>query len=186
MVSFVCDLCQKTLKKQQVNKHCETACKNAWDFSCVDCGKTFSGYDYENHTSCMTEQEKYWGQYANGKKGKGKDQGQAQQKTDKNPKEENTKDENKKPTKEEATDKKESSEDSTSNSWKGWKKTIKAVLKETEGKKMKIKKLMKQVKKIKKTSDENGFDSDDFEEEFNAKVKKGKFVVDDKYVSLSA
>ncbi|KAH0478794.1 MAG: hypothetical protein KVP17_005207 [Porospora cf. gigantea B] len=69
MVTFICDLCQASLKKQQVEKHYLTKCRDAWTFTCLDCRKTFAGEDYKNHSECKTEKEQYWGQYA------GKDQG---------------------------------------------------------------------------------------------------------------
>ena len=57
MVSFVCDVCQETLKKPKLDNH-KSRCHQAI-FSCIDCFKTFSGTDYRNHTSCITEVEKY-------------------------------------------------------------------------------------------------------------------------------
>ena len=57
MVSFVCDVCQETLKKPKLDSH-KARCHHAI-FSCIDCYKTFSGTEYKNHTSCITEVEKY-------------------------------------------------------------------------------------------------------------------------------
>ena len=57
MVSFVCDTCQETLKKQKLDAH-KSRCYNAV-YSCIDCSKTFQGTDYKAHTSCITEVEKY-------------------------------------------------------------------------------------------------------------------------------
>ncbi|KAI8808901.1 LYAR-type C2HC zinc finger-domain-containing protein [Cladochytrium replicatum] len=57
MVSFVCDSCQTTLKKQKLDQHA-SRCQYA-QFSCVDCMKTFSGTEYRAHTSCISEAEKY-------------------------------------------------------------------------------------------------------------------------------
>ncbi|KAJ3409545.1 hypothetical protein HDU80_000039 [Chytriomyces hyalinus] len=57
MVSFVCEACQETLKKQKLDQHTQR-CWNA-QFTCVDCSKTFQGTEYRAHTSCMTETEKY-------------------------------------------------------------------------------------------------------------------------------
>ena len=56
MVSFVCDVCQETLKKPKLDQHFRR-CPNA-QFSCIDCSKTFYD-DYHLHTSCVTEQQKY-------------------------------------------------------------------------------------------------------------------------------
>ena len=63
MVTFVCELCFAVLKKQQIDKHCTGKCKNAWAFTCVECGKTFEGFDYKDHNECMTEVQKYQGQF---------------------------------------------------------------------------------------------------------------------------
>ncbi|KAI8813643.1 LYAR-type C2HC zinc finger-domain-containing protein [Cladochytrium replicatum] len=57
MVSFVCDACQTTLKKQKLDQHA-SRCQYA-QFSCVDCMKTFNGIEYRAHTSCISEAEKY-------------------------------------------------------------------------------------------------------------------------------
>ena len=49
MVVFACETCFATLKMQQVDKHCAGKCRDAWGFTCVECGKTFEGYDYKEH-----------------------------------------------------------------------------------------------------------------------------------------
>ncbi|KAJ1727406.1 hypothetical protein LPJ72_005955, partial [Coemansia sp. Benny D160-2] len=72
MVSFVCDYCQNTLKKPKLDIHAQR-CRYA-SFSCIDCGVGFQGTTYRQHTSCMTESEKYEG------KNKPKKQQQQQQK----------------------------------------------------------------------------------------------------------
>lgn len=39
---------------------------------CIDCSGTFYGNDHKGHVSCISEQEKHWGEFANkGKKTKG-------------------------------------------------------------------------------------------------------------------
>ena len=63
MVVFSCETCYATLKKNQVDKHCETKCRSAWHFTCVECGKTFGGFEYKEHNECMTEVQKYQGIY---------------------------------------------------------------------------------------------------------------------------
>ena len=63
MVTFICGICGESLKKAQVNKHCETKCRNAWSFTCMDCNKVFEGFEFEKHISCMTETERYQGKY---------------------------------------------------------------------------------------------------------------------------
>ena len=67
MVYFTCNICGESLKKKQVDRHCVTKCRNAWFFTCMDCGKTFEGFEYEKHTTCMTETEKYQGFYLKNK-----------------------------------------------------------------------------------------------------------------------
>ena len=53
----MCDSCQETLKKNQLDNH-TSRCRYA-AFSCIDCYKTFKGLDYRTHTTCITEVEKY-------------------------------------------------------------------------------------------------------------------------------
>ena len=78
MVVFTCELCFAVLKKQQIDKHCIGKCKDAWDFTCVECGKTFSGYDYKDHNECMTEVQKYQGQFLEKKRQEKADQKEKQ------------------------------------------------------------------------------------------------------------
>merc|ERR1712014_143230 len=61
MVSFICDACGNTVKKTQVEKHYTTQCRQCSVLSCLDCGVDFPGDAYLNHTSCITEAEKYQG-----------------------------------------------------------------------------------------------------------------------------
>ena len=61
MVSFICDACGNTVKKNQVEKHYQTVCRNCSVLSCIDCGVDFPGDAYASHTSCITEAEKYQG-----------------------------------------------------------------------------------------------------------------------------
>ncbi|CAG5116547.1 unnamed protein product [Candidula unifasciata] len=60
MVVFNCNACGEALKKNQVEKH-TLRCRYCEALSCVDCGKDFWGNDYQTHTKCMTENEKYCG-----------------------------------------------------------------------------------------------------------------------------
>mmetsp|Transcript_8510 Transcript_8510/g.9754 ORF Transcript_8510/g.9754 Transcript_8510/m.9754 type:complete len:174 (+) Transcript_8510:92-613(+) len=60
MVSFICDTCQETVRKPKVESHCYK-CRDCWVLSCVDCGKSFEGEEYAQHTSCISEAEKYQG-----------------------------------------------------------------------------------------------------------------------------
>eukprot|EP01006_Ploeotia_vitrea_P045385 TRINITY_DN66936_c8_g6_i1.p1 TRINITY_DN66936_c8_g6~~TRINITY_DN66936_c8_g6_i1.p1 ORF type:complete len:218 (+),score=110.85 TRINITY_DN66936_c8_g6_i1:83-736(+) len=72
MVSFICDLCQTTLKKAKVDRHCWSCPSES--VSCIDCCVTFYGDDYRKHTQCMTEAEKVEGKLYRGKKSKSKQQ----------------------------------------------------------------------------------------------------------------
>jgi cell growth-regulating nucleolar protein len=58
MVFFVCDGCNETLKKNQVDKHAGR-CYKCYSVTCVDCNQTFPGNDYASHVTCVTEAEKY-------------------------------------------------------------------------------------------------------------------------------
>jgi cell growth-regulating nucleolar protein len=60
MVFFVCEGCNETLKKNQVDKHANQ-CRNCYAVTCVDCSVTFHGNDYAAHTSCISEAQKYEG-----------------------------------------------------------------------------------------------------------------------------
>jgi hypothetical protein len=42
MVFFVCDGCNESLKKNQVDKHA-MKCRDCWAVTCVDCSVTFPG-----------------------------------------------------------------------------------------------------------------------------------------------
>ena len=70
MVFFVCEGCNETLKKNQVDKHA-FRCRNCYAVTCVDCQQTFPGDTYTQHTECISEAEKYEGAlYQGGKKKK--------------------------------------------------------------------------------------------------------------------
>lgn len=60
MVYFVCEGCNETLKKNQVEKHA-SRCRQCHAVTCVDCSQTFYGNDFEGHTTCISEAEKYEG-----------------------------------------------------------------------------------------------------------------------------
>lgn len=61
MVVFTCNACGDSLKKNQVEKHYMTVCRRCEVLSCVDCGKDFWGDEYQKHTKCISEEEKYSG-----------------------------------------------------------------------------------------------------------------------------
>ncbi|KAF2348098.1 Zinc finger C2H2 LYAR-type [Trinorchestia longiramus] len=59
MVFFVCAACGGSFKKKQATMH-TFRCSN-WAFSCMDCGRDFSGHSFAEHNQCITESEKYHG-----------------------------------------------------------------------------------------------------------------------------
>lgn len=61
MVFFNCNACGESMKKNQVEKHYHQQCRSCQVLSCVDCGKEFWGNDYEQHTKCISEEEKFGG-----------------------------------------------------------------------------------------------------------------------------
>ena len=67
MVFFVCEGCNETLKKHQVDKHA-LRCRQCQAVTCVDCSVTFYGNDYAAHISCISEAEKYEGSLFKAKK----------------------------------------------------------------------------------------------------------------------
>ncbi|KOB75131.1 putative Cell growth-regulating nucleolar protein [Operophtera brumata] len=61
MVVFTCGHCGESLQKPKVEKHYTTTkCRNrSPNLSCMDCFKDFLGSAYEEHTKCVTEEERY-------------------------------------------------------------------------------------------------------------------------------
>ncbi|EME80366.1 uncharacterized protein MYCFIDRAFT_78107 [Pseudocercospora fijiensis CIRAD86] len=60
MVSFQCEGCGDVLTKKKLSQHYN----QCWaPVSCIDCMTTFPNGSFQAHTSCMTESEKYYGQY---------------------------------------------------------------------------------------------------------------------------
>jgi hypothetical protein len=55
MVTFICETCNESLRKNKVDSH---SCRSR-TFSCVDCHKQFRNQEWQSHTSCMTEAEKF-------------------------------------------------------------------------------------------------------------------------------
>lgn len=60
MVYFVCDGCNETLKKNQVDAHA-SRCRSCYAVTCVDCNHSFEEDSYRSHTTCISEAEKYEG-----------------------------------------------------------------------------------------------------------------------------
>lgn len=71
MVVFVCSSCGGSFKKNQVEKHWNTKCRNIHQVSCMDCSKDFTGKEFADHVKCITENEKYGGNQAVIKEKKG-------------------------------------------------------------------------------------------------------------------
>lgn len=59
MVYFQCELCIQTLKKKQVERHYTVECRQSHRFSCLTCHQIFDRTTIVNHTSCISEEEKY-------------------------------------------------------------------------------------------------------------------------------
>lgn len=58
MVTFNCEVCNATVPKKNTEKH-YYRCPDAY-YTCIDCSKTFGdGVSYKQHTTCITEDEKY-------------------------------------------------------------------------------------------------------------------------------
>ena len=77
MVYFECQGCSETLKKPAVRKHLARCCGQS--VTCVDCGVTFYGDDWDKHTSCISEAKKYQGALYDAEKGEKMPKGQAKQ-----------------------------------------------------------------------------------------------------------
>ncbi|CAM9492461.1 unnamed protein product [Choristocarpus tenellus] len=74
MVYFVCETCNETLKKAKVERHFGS-CKGCWGMTCIDCNVVFEGQDYREHSSCLTEDQKYQGALYKAPKAKVKKRG---------------------------------------------------------------------------------------------------------------
>merc|ERR1712159_67395 len=63
MVSFQCEGCCDTMTKKKLRNHANT-CPYFTTFSCIDCHTVFNGREWEHHTSCMSEAQRYHGKFA--------------------------------------------------------------------------------------------------------------------------
>lgn len=70
MVFFTCSGCGESLKKNKVEKHF-AICRSCEYLTCIDCSKDFYGEEYNSHTSCISEVEKYSAKGTNIKPSKG-------------------------------------------------------------------------------------------------------------------
>ncbi|KAH3683265.1 hypothetical protein WICPIJ_005734 [Wickerhamomyces pijperi] len=57
MVTFSCEACNESMLKKKADQHTQR-CRGAY-FTCIDCSTTFNGNEYRQHTSCITEDQKY-------------------------------------------------------------------------------------------------------------------------------
>ncbi|CAE7585488.1 LYAR [Symbiodinium natans] len=72
MVYFECGLCNETVKKPKLAKHLQRC--GSHTVSCIDCSKVFAWNEWESHTSCMSEAQKYQGNLYQGKESSNKGQ----------------------------------------------------------------------------------------------------------------
>ncbi len=70
MVFFICDVCNECLKKAKVEQH-TYQCRQAHYFHCMDCNQRFDNQTYKAHQTCLTESQKYEGQFADQRAKKG-------------------------------------------------------------------------------------------------------------------
>jgi len=59
MVYFECQKCNETVKKPKLARHLQM-CGSGY-VSCIDCLKVFAWNEWESHTSCVSEAQKYQG-----------------------------------------------------------------------------------------------------------------------------
>jgi len=72
MVYFECQKCNETVKKPKLAKHLQ--CCGSFYVSCIDCSKVFRWDEWEAHTTCMSEAQKYQGNLYNAKENVNKGQ----------------------------------------------------------------------------------------------------------------
>lgn len=98
MVVFQCDGCGESVKKPKAEQHVNT-CRYCRALVCLDCMKRFTDDSYKQHTSCISEAQKYQGALYKPPKGKQGGNPQQQQKPKpeaaKRPREEEKKEEKK-------------------------------------------------------------------------------------------
>jgi len=70
MVCFECGKCNETVKKPKLAKHLMMC--NSFYVSCIDCNMRFTWDTWEQHTSCISEAQKYQGNLFQAKENKNK------------------------------------------------------------------------------------------------------------------
>ena len=78
MVVFQCDGCGESIRKPKAEQHVNT-CRFCRALVCMDCMKRFTDDSYKQHTSCISEAQKYQGALYKPPKTKGKPQQKQQQ-----------------------------------------------------------------------------------------------------------
>jgi cell growth-regulating nucleolar protein len=56
-----------TLRKKQCERHVRGECSPG-SLTCIDCSKNFPGTSYKSHATCISEQDKHWGEFAPSRK----------------------------------------------------------------------------------------------------------------------
>lgn len=51
MVTFTCNACGESVKKNKVEAHYTRQCPDCYILSCMDCGTDFHGDEYKQHIS---------------------------------------------------------------------------------------------------------------------------------------
>jgi len=72
MVFFECQKCNESVKKPKLAKHLQS-CRSYY-VSCIDCSKVFAWNEWESHTSCISEAQKYQGSLYQAKENNNKGQ----------------------------------------------------------------------------------------------------------------
>ena len=166
MVTFICENCDQTLRKNQIDRHLYQ-CRGTPRFVCIDCNKTFMGNDHKAHTSCISEHEKTMGQYYKPKKKPGQNQND-QTKTE--PQKNSSTSASIPEKKEEIVEKEQSNE-----KWVGWKKTIRKTLQKQNNSQMNVGKLKGLI--LKEFLRTNGGVEKEVEAVFQEKIKNSRFQI---------
>ena len=182
MVYFTCDVCGLSVKKNQIAKHCQGSCRSAWYFTCMDCNKVFEGFEYDKHTSCVSETERYAGKFL-ADKAKQKNDAAAKEVIKSDP---STEEEGK------ATEKDEDEIGSTKYlingcEWMGWKRTIRHILQDQKEGTMKVESLWRIIRNVyTKSTTFKGEDTEMVKARFTEKTRRPRFelVMSDKFIKL--
>lgn len=167
MVTFICENCDQTLKKKQIDRHLYQ-CRGTPRLVCIDCNKIFMGNDHKAHTSCISEHEKTMGQYYKPKKKPGQN-GQNQNGQTKTEPQKNGS------TSASFPEKEVENVEKTHENWVGWKKTIRKTLQKQNNFEMKVGKLKGLI--LKEFLKSNGGVEKEAETIFQEKIKNSRFQI---------